>query len=483
VKGKKLLALVCVFIVIAGTAGCLSETDEESASGSLGDAVDETQSAPESPDEQTEPENDEAEPEEQDKPDPDPGAATWTTFFYVAFDNNIGEWESWATDLHYLEEVGSSEQSKLVALVDEELDGDTRALEIHEGSSTEIPLSDVRVGWGDELNMGDPDVLFDFLAWGTEMYPAEHYDVHLMDHGGAWMGVCGDDTSGDFLDAWEIADALADVAALIGRKIDIVSCDACLMGSFEFGYEISDSVSYLTGCETYGIGSQKDENVFYTGNWLYDQVWGGLKLNPDWTPEEFALHHLDCFQAIGPFKAPDAGIVYTESSDTFVVADLTKIAELKEAVDTMAVELLAQVDEIAGGETVAERELILSVIGHSETPPDMNTESFSGQMDFIGVSQFTLYDLGDFTERLSTEPQMPLCSAGVTDLVMQELDRVVVGCVHGDGSNQGEHPDAHGLTIYIPYRSSEYQESYESTRFARESSWDEFIKAVPWGTL
>ena len=426
----------------------------------------------------------EEEPQEPENPEPPPSIPkpthnVWTTFFYVSFDNNIGEWDSWASDLHYLEMVGSSDYMTMVALVDEEVEGDSHILLIKEGYSIDYSTSIINPLWGDELNMADPDTLYEFLKWGVETFPAQYYDVHLMDHGGAWMGVCQDDTSEDFLWAWEIADALSDVKKVIGRNIDIVSCDACLMGSFEFGYEISDCVDYLTACETYGIGSTKEDNFYYTGNWLYDQVWGSLDDNPTWTPEEFAQCQLDCFLSIGPFTAPDSGIIYTESSDTFAVINLKNIAPLYEALVDLAEELYASVEGVGSGQTAAERQLILSVIGHMETPSEFNTESFSGQMDFIGLATFTMYDLGDFVNRLADNGAL-LCSAETARSVKERLDNVVVACVHGDSEAAGEHPDAHGLSVYLPYRGTEYQPDYEFTRFAQDSMWDEFLREIDW---
>ena len=254
------------------------------------------------------------------------------------------------------------------------------------------------------------------------------------------------------------------------------------MSNLEFAYEIWDCADYLTGCETYGIGSYKQEGRFYAGNWLYDEVWGGLLNNTDWTAREFALHQLDCFQKQGPFTSPRDGIVYSESSDTFAVVSLESISLLVDRVALLAEELLSSISGVAGGQTLAERQLVLSVIGHNEASPDMCTESFSGQLDFVGLATFPLYDLGDFVRRLADGGNL-LCSQENATRVAELLDDVVVGFVHGNRSQAGEHPDAHGLSIYIPFRSSEYMEEYENTLFAEDTLWDEFLKKVPWGSF
>jgi hypothetical protein len=44
----------------------------------------------------------------------------------------------------------------------------------------------------------------------------------------------------------------------------------------------------------------------------------------------------------------------------------------------------------------------------------------------------------------------------------------------------GGHPDAHGVSIYIPYRSDSYRSEYEEIKFAKDTQWDEFLKSVHW---
>jgi hypothetical protein len=48
----------------------------------------------------------------------------------------------------------------------------------------------------EEQNMGDPQTLVDFVNWATDKYPAEHYFLMLFSHGGGWIGMCQDETSG-----------------------------------------------------------------------------------------------------------------------------------------------------------------------------------------------------------------------------------------------------------------------------------------------
>ena len=417
----------------------------------------------------------EEEPEVIITPESNPTERTWTTLFYVAYDSDIGEWGSWDCDLHYLEQVGAPEGGHLVALVDQEIDGDCEIVEIHKGGSIRYPVSKINPGWGNELDTGDPDVLADFIIWGMQEYPATCYDLHLMDHGGAWQGICGDFSSETMLWAWDINYAFEKATITVGRKIDIVSMDACLMGSFEFGYEISEYADYMTATETFGTGAQTDGDEYYPGNWLYDVIWGGLVADPHMKPCEFAMHHMNGFNPMGPFLSPSWLIVHPQYADVFVVANLTNFVGIKDALDVMAQELLDAVT--SGNSELAKRQMILGVIGHTEEPPELNTESFSGSMDFVGLTVFTLYDVGDLTSRLIKNGSL-LCSPETAAYVNELYSEAILACVHGDNYHMGEHPDATGLTLHLPYRDRDNYNEYKGTLFAKDTMWDEFLDAL-----
>lgn len=400
----------------------------------------------------------------------------WTTLFYVAYDNSIGPIGIWESDRHFLELIGTDDNINLVALVDQEEFGDGHVLIIGEGNSTEYPPSVIEPTWGDELNTGTPDVLFEFLKWGVSTFPAEYYDFHIMDHGAGWLGACIDESDNNsIIRGHEFAEVYSDISKIIGKKIDIVSYDACFMGSFEFGWEICDSVHYLTGMQTIAAGD--DDQEYIIGNFEVYETWQGLKDNPDWTPEEFAVHQVNSFYKVGPYLMPSLGQTHLYSSDTMSTSDLTKMANLKDSFSKFAEELYESV--IGGNEVLAERQLILEVLGPSTGTPETTTESFTAQSDFIGLGIYYLYDLGDFVERL-IEYGDQLCGKETAQEFLEAFSELVVECTHGDNAMLGEHPDAHGLDIYFPYRNGKYDNRYDETALAQDTLWDDFLKEVPW---
>lgn len=53
--------------------------------------------------------------------------------------------------------------------------------------------------------------------------------------------------------------------------------------------------------------------------------------------------------------------------------------------------------------------------------------------------------------------------------------------MHGVNTHLGEHPDAQGLDIYIPYRNNRYDSRYAETKLAQDTMWDDFLVEVHWG--
>lgn len=421
-------------------------------------------------------------PREEDVEKPtEPALANWTTFFYLDGDNNLGEddIQMMLTNLYFLEQVGSIEESHLVALLDRAENGDSQVFYIEHGNRTDISLTKVNASWTDEVNMGDPGTLTSFVSWGIDRYPATHYCVHLSDHGGGWRGMCWDDTSdGDHLSLPDIKASMEIIKLKIGRNVEILSTEGCLVGMIEFAYQLRDVVDYFVGGETYGIAGWNNSGTHEPGNWQYDLVWGDLAKNSNMTPEEFTEVMIDNFNSIGPWVYPPM-IPKVEYSDVMASFNLSKIAELGRAVDNLS---LALIEKVTGpGQTGAERNLINGVIGHPEYQnPELYTESFSGMMDWVGSSTYTNYDLYDFAYQLTQATALRLSEGANPAEIMRLVDEVIVKETHGEDNTQKQHVDAHGIAIYIPYRSSEYNAEYEKIDFAQDTNWDEFLKGVTW---
>jgi len=145
-------------------------------------------------------------------------------------------------DIDEMELVGSSQDVNFVVQIDragvceEAVDNwaGTRRLLIAPDQTPQTINSEM-LGELGQTNTGDPATLIDFVTWGAQNYPAEHYSLILWDHGGSWLGIGVDDSAdGDALTLPDLKQALAEITQTTDiKQFDIIGFDACLMGSLE----------------------------------------------------------------------------------------------------------------------------------------------------------------------------------------------------------------------------------------------------------
>jgi hypothetical protein len=226
----------------------------------------------------------------------------WTFVVWLAGDNNLEDYS--LSDLKEMKQVGSTDAINIVAQLDRMHDRNTRRYLLRRNTSLEQDQVQV-LG---ETNCGDPQVSIDFLTWAIRTYPADHYATILWDHGsgidetdiykrtvkhGATVKRKGitspneisrnylrsvstsrfrrslfsttlekvmsgtntaraillDDTSKDFLDNVELKRVLTQVKRNVGRKIDVLGFDACLMNMIEIAYQLRNTLNVIAGSE------------------------------------------------------------------------------------------------------------------------------------------------------------------------------------------------------------------------------------------
>jgi LysM repeat protein len=174
----------------------------------------------------------------------------WTVLVYMASDNNL-EYFSFK-DLDEMEIAGSTSEINIVVQFDraekyDKTNGDwhdTRRFFIT-NDGTEGQLNSQELGSIGETNTGDPATLTDFIVWGMQTYPAEHYALVIWDHGGSWLGIAVDDSAdGDGLIMPELEKALKDAMDITAIKLDIIGFDACMMGGMEVYRTIAPYAHY-----------------------------------------------------------------------------------------------------------------------------------------------------------------------------------------------------------------------------------------------
>lgn len=94
-----------------------------------------------------------------------------------------------------------------------------------------------------KINMADPNNLYEFIKWGMESYPSQHYMVALGGHGISFVGNTTDLTQEIpyMMGTPEMCKAIDLIKDSMDVKIDILVLDMCYMNSIEIIYEFGKS--------------------------------------------------------------------------------------------------------------------------------------------------------------------------------------------------------------------------------------------------
>ena len=381
------------------------------------------------------------EPSDPDDPD-DPGrrgdgpGESWTVLVYMVADNNLEPFG--LQDLEEMTRVGDSANFRIVVQSDRAADHDDGGVgNLPDWQSTKRLL--VRGGGLDELddlgelNMGDPAVLSDFIAWGVDAYPADRYALIFWDHGGGWAGFGGDEstTDHDLLGIVELQQGIDDGMRRAGLEyFDLVGFDACLMATYEVALAMRPIGNYLLASEELEPGHGWDYESFAV-----------LRDDPTRGPVDIGMAILDGFRA----QASTEG---TASDITLSLTDLQELDDLEAAVTELATQLTGDLQVAAphvGRQHVA-------------------AQRFADAPD-PGQSP-NLVDLGDLAARLSQGYQ-PLQATSTR--ILQAIDTAVVARIAGPLRE-----DATGLSIYFPPQRDYYDPRYGD--LAEVKDWRGFLQ-------
>ncbi len=303
------------------------DDDDDTTADDDDDAVDDDDSATD---------DDDDDDDTGDDDDTTSDNARWLVAVFMNGDNDL---EGWVTqDLNELEQVGSGDDVHVVVQADRiegysTTDGDwtgTRRYYITQDADLHAVSSTVLDDMG-ELDMGDPEVLSDFLLWAHTEYPADNMLLIMWNHGDGWSlradaapgeqgFISWDDTSGNFMSIaqGDLRAGLEDIVAARG-PLDIVAFDACNMAAWEVAHSLRDQADYMVGSEATvgGSGMQYMEGL----NLMRDVAAAA-------TPAEVADNLA--------YNACDIGEEWT-----FSATDLGQMDGLASAIDALAAVVLA----------------------------------------------------------------------------------------------------------------------------------------------
>ena len=348
--------------------------------------------------------------------------ASWTISLYIDADNNFDTyWEG--LSLLYLQNIPESADVNIVAFVDRLAYPGTELWEI-EGSTAQI------VETFPEMNFGDGATLSWVIEQTATRYPSEHLLIDLWDHGSAWNGFCGDDTSDDWMYLDELSSAIVDA----GAYIDILSCDACSMASVETIYAVS-----LTGLVDIVVASL--ETVAGDG-FPYDFMFTPVALDPTRTPDQVASDMIDGW---AQYYDPRSEYYYATLSAVSAGAVYQSMATIDAWCDDIYTNL--------GAYYKAYKTVV------------RNTYSV-----FYTKYQVDMVDLGN----------QLLANSKITDPELRTLTQAMIAAVEGAVlylDNAGSTTMCGGMTIWWGTSTewASYSDVYASLDFALDTGWYDFL--------
>ena len=246
--------------------------------------------------------------------------AKWTFMVYINADDTNLEADA-ISNFMQISNVGSTDNINIVVQLDR-IPGDDnsygdwtdcRRFLVTKGLTPANGSEVMDIG---EVDMGDPATLVGFVEWAASNYPAEKYALIISSHGKGWSGCCWDETSGnDNLDLSDMRSALSDISAFIGRPLDIIGFDACLMGMTEVAYEIHEYASVMVA----------SEHAEPSSGWPYDEILTQLSATPDINAAALATIAVDSYY-----------IAHAPKSYTMTAIDLTKIDAVVNSLNDLA---------------------------------------------------------------------------------------------------------------------------------------------------
>lgn len=400
----------------------------------------------------------------------------------MAADNDLYSFAG--RNIRQMESVGSNDRLNILLHLDIHLPGQkkiTKHLYVKKGKL-------IQVGPDRVMDSGDPKTLIDFFTWGYENYPAEHICLDFWNHGTGPISpshqrtvnpselfyfnpssklieldrrigfmdfissvanrprddraICFDETTGNFLTDATLAAALDTMCTMRKKPFDLVYFDACLMGSTEVDYMLSDYAIYRVASEEVVLGTGAD----------YSQVLEPF-IHGCPTPEEFSKHIVRAYEKTYGTLTND----YTQSAIL-----LAPLKELNNSLDILAQLFIKGLSRQKNGSV---KEAIRISRNKSHCP----------QFD-----EPSLTDLGCFCANLikncercilqTPEETTTYINNVKTELaqILSSVDKAVVAnCV---GKNLQK---ARGLSLYFPER--KIHPSYQQTKFANSNKWSTFL--------
>ncbi|MFA5478504.1 MAG: clostripain-related cysteine peptidase [Candidatus Muiribacteriota bacterium] len=369
----------------------------------------------------------------------------WTVMIFLNGDNNLEQFS--ISDVIEAEAVGSSDKVNILIQFDraEGYDTsndnwtDTRIFYV-EKSEDNSKINSKPIKMLGEVDMGDWKEAAKFFKFSVDNYPAKKYMFVYWNHGAGWLkrgeeepvkGISYDDESGNHIDSPDLKKASDEMARYLGRKVDIISFDACLMAMVEIQAQMEDAADVM-------IGAQETEPA---DGWPYTPILKAMITNPNMNSTDVGKVAVD--EYIASYANSYSwwyGLQAVNQSANYVA----KVNEIMEAVDAFAEAIIKEKD-----------------FGAFEY-------ALNGSQSFA----YSFYkDLVHFAQLVKDRT-----TSNVIKVRADKVMEAVRKSVFANKWQNDKMKNSNGLSIYVP-KANEYKSHYVHTEFAKKTAWDELLLA------
>jgi hypothetical protein len=359
----------------------------------------------------------------------------WTVLVYLDGDNNLSPYSD--LDVNEMKKSGSNKNFNIVILWDNDPAQNSGSRTNRHGYYYVTPGSTELLKDAGEVDMGAAGTAKNFVDFATQNFPAERYMWIFWNHGGAvdrlMKGVCWDDTNGgNHLSETDQKEIVKYLGGKIGKKVDIVGYDACLMGTAELAYQLREHADYMIASQQTVPGDGWDYNFL-----------AKIKSSPSMSARTLSGHVVAYFKKYYDGRG--------ESDATLAAYNLKYADRLASAMDAFCEAAMAS---DAGSDSFKDLAQGLDVFGAYACG---------------GGDCYYTKDLFAYFDRVADSSTIPTAVRKKASAVCKaaKSSSFIFSEWHGKAWNN----KAHGLSITLKSATS----VYKKLDLCRDTHWDEFL--------
>jgi len=352
--------------------------------------------------------------------------------------------------LQYMDDY-NSEESKAIR---EEFDA---AMRPHEEAAAPYKnfASEVQEVLPEGTGMGEPATLQNFVEWGLKKYPAKHYMLVIMGHGGAWIGAAEQSPSAM---GEAVTKGVEAANQETGRsdKFDVAMFNSCYMGNIESLYEMKDIADVTVASENYARSG-----IFNHWGMFLDAVSRDLDGGKPFDGKQFSKEIVEFYKEQGKEikeNFPEFSN-WKESYLTLSAVDNSKL-------DPLAKSFRKFVSKVR--EYKVPDHILFKEVANAK-----NYDSSAHNPSQIFGFYDTIRDLGSFMDNVHRNPDVPIAVKVVAAQVKEELKAALINEQHEGQGMEG----SQGMTFWGP--SNAVDVAFMGQRYG--SDVGKFAKGTGWG--